>query len=142
MGQSKRTRRLGVEEPEIPPQCGQLRMHAPVRDADVLASIDVGFVADHLEAQVVRQWTAEHMHAATACPQQWCQLPQRLWDRVEEVYAFWQRAGRPAYDRFGITATPIDQYVWCHHPDSEHRWPLPTPTDPQPRTGGPSAATR
>ncbi len=58
--------------------------------------------------------------------------PQRLWNRVEEAYAFWQRAGRPHSDRFGITATPTEQYVWYDHPDSEHRWPLPTPTDPQP----------
>lgn len=52
--------------------------------------------------------------------------PQRLWDRVEEAYDFWHQAGRPHYDRFGITATLTDQYVWYDHPDSEHRWPLPT----------------
>jgi methyltransferase of ATP-grasp peptide maturase system len=51
--------------------------------------------------------------------------PQRLWNRAEEAYAFWQRAGRPHYDQFGITVTSTDQYVWYNHPDSEHRWPLP-----------------
>jgi methyltransferase of ATP-grasp peptide maturase system len=56
--------------------------------------------------------------------------PCRLWDRVEEAYTFWQQTGRPTSDRFGITATPTEQYVWYDHPDSEHRWPLPTSTKP------------
>jgi methyltransferase of ATP-grasp peptide maturase system len=58
--------------------------------------------------------------------------PRRLWDRVQEAIAFWQQAGRPHYDRFGITVTPTEQYVWYDHPDSNHRWPLPTfrPLDP------------
>ena len=51
--------------------------------------------------------------------------PRRLWDRVEEAVTFWQQAGRPNYDRFGITATTSDQYVWYDHPDSQHRWYLP-----------------
>jgi hypothetical protein len=57
--------------------------------------------------------------------------PRRLWDRVEEAHEFWQQAGRPHYDRFGITATATEQYVWYDHPDSEHRWQLPTPTGPR-----------
>jgi protein-L-isoaspartate O-methyltransferase len=56
--------------------------------------------------------------------------PRRLWDRVEEAHEFWQQAGRPPYDRFGITAATT-QYVWYDHPDSKHRWSLPTPTLPQ-----------
>ncbi|MGH4021168.1 MAG: hypothetical protein ACRDT0_18465 [Pseudonocardiaceae bacterium] len=47
-------------------------------------------------------------------------------DRVEEAVAFWQSAGRPNYDRFGITATATEQYVWYEHPGSEHHWSLPT----------------
>lgn len=57
--------------------------------------------------------------------------PLRLWDRVEDAYEFWQSAGRPSYDRFGITATATEQYVWYDHPDNEHNWLLPTPADPQ-----------
>ena len=38
--------------------------------------------------------------------------PRRLWDRVEEAIACWRRVGRPNYDRFGITATATEQYVW------------------------------
>jgi methyltransferase of ATP-grasp peptide maturase system len=52
--------------------------------------------------------------------------PQRLWDRVEQAAEFWNSKGRPSYERFGITATRHDQHVWYDHPDSEHRWPLPT----------------
>lgn len=52
---------------------------------------------------------------------------RRLWDRVEEAYTFWDKAGRPSSDRFGITATATEQYVWYDNPDGEHRWPLPTP---------------
>ncbi len=51
--------------------------------------------------------------------------PRRLWERVEEAFAFWRQAGRPPSDRFGITATATEQHVWYDHPDSEHRWPLP-----------------
>lgn len=54
--------------------------------------------------------------------------PRRLWDRVEEAYAFWQRAGCPPAERFGITASATEQYVWYEHPTGEHRWPLPTTT--------------
>ncbi|MBV9011146.1 MAG: hypothetical protein JO272_03690, partial [Pseudonocardiales bacterium] len=56
--------------------------------------------------------------------------PSRLWDRVEEAHEFWQQAGRPSYDRFGITASTTEQYVWYDHPEGGHRWPLPTPTQP------------
>jgi hypothetical protein len=44
-----------------------------------------------------------------------------LWDRVEEAHEFWQHAGRPNYDRFGITANTTEQYVWYDHPDSTYR---------------------
>ncbi|MGH3826606.1 MAG: methyltransferase domain-containing protein [Pseudonocardiaceae bacterium] len=54
--------------------------------------------------------------------------PRRLWDRVEDAHEFWRQAGRPHYDRFGITATATEQYIWYDHSDSEHRWRLPSPT--------------
>ena len=52
--------------------------------------------------------------------------PRRLWNRVEEAHEFWQHAGRPNYDKFGITAHATEQYVWYDHPDSPHRWRLPS----------------
>lgn len=50
--------------------------------------------------------------------------PRRLWRAVEQVHEFWQNAGQPSYERFGITATAAEQYVWLDDPDSPHRWPL------------------
>jgi methyltransferase of ATP-grasp peptide maturase system len=67
--------------------------------------------------------------------------PSRLWDRVEDAHEFWQQAGQPSYDQFGITATTTEQYVWYDHPDSEHRWPLPTPALPR-TTGYEASAAR
>jgi methyltransferase of ATP-grasp peptide maturase system len=50
--------------------------------------------------------------------------PRRLWERVEEAYTFWQRAGRPLSERFGITASATEQYVWYDQPNGPHRWSL------------------
>jgi hypothetical protein len=58
--------------------------------------------------------------------------PRKLWNRVEEAHEFWQHAGRPNYDKFGITAHTTEQYVWYDHPDSPHRWQLPSrPAQPE-----------
>ena len=51
--------------------------------------------------------------------------PRRLWERVEAAYTFWQQAGRPSSERFGITASATEQYVWYDQPTGPHRWPLP-----------------
>jgi methyltransferase of ATP-grasp peptide maturase system len=50
--------------------------------------------------------------------------PRRLWHGIEQVHEFWHSAGRPSYERFGLTATPAEQYVWLDDPDGPHRWPL------------------
>jgi methyltransferase of ATP-grasp peptide maturase system len=50
--------------------------------------------------------------------------PRRLWHAVEQVHEFWWSAGQPSYERFGLTATPAEQYVWLDNPDSPHRWVL------------------
>lgn len=50
--------------------------------------------------------------------------PRRLWDRVVEAHTFWEQAGRPSYERFGLTATPSQQHIWFDDPDSDHHWPL------------------
>lgn len=42
--------------------------------------------------------------------------PRRLWDEVEEAYSWWIEAGRPDRDRFGMTVTADDQWVWLDHP--------------------------
>lgn len=43
--------------------------------------------------------------------------PRRLWDEAEAAYRWWQDAGRPGYDRFGLTVTPGEQWIWLDHPD-------------------------
>jgi methyltransferase of ATP-grasp peptide maturase system len=50
--------------------------------------------------------------------------PRRLWDRVEHAAAFWNEQGQPSYERFGLTATTHDQYIWYEQPDGPHRWSL------------------
>jgi hypothetical protein len=42
--------------------------------------------------------------------------PRQLWDEVEEAYSWWIEAGRPERDRFGMTVTADDQWVWLDHP--------------------------
>jgi protein-L-isoaspartate(D-aspartate) O-methyltransferase len=42
--------------------------------------------------------------------------PRRLWDEVEEAYSWWLEAGCPGRERFGMTVTADDQWVWHDHP--------------------------
>ncbi|MGH3282761.1 MAG: methyltransferase domain-containing protein, partial [Trebonia sp.] len=44
--------------------------------------------------------------------------PRRLWDEVEEAYSWWIEAGSPGRERFGMTVTADDQWVWLDHPDN------------------------
>jgi hypothetical protein len=50
--------------------------------------------------------------------------PQRLWDVVEQMHRLWRDTGKPGFERFGLTATTAEQYVWLDDPDGPHRWPL------------------
>jgi methyltransferase of ATP-grasp peptide maturase system len=49
---------------------------------------------------------------------------RRLWDEVERANDFWESAGRPTYEQFGITATTQQQYVWHGNSGSANRWEL------------------
>lgn len=51
--------------------------------------------------------------------------PRDLWALVESGYDFWQRAGRPGRERFGLTVCGDRQWTWLDSPDSPHRWRLP-----------------
>lgn len=44
--------------------------------------------------------------------------PRRLWDEVEAAYAWWEKAGRPERERYGITVTPSGQHIWL---DEQHQ---------------------
>jgi methyltransferase of ATP-grasp peptide maturase system len=44
--------------------------------------------------------------------------PRRLWDEVEASYRWWQQAGRPPTDRFGLTVGPDGQQLWLDSVDN------------------------
>ncbi|WP_164543543.1 methyltransferase domain-containing protein [Streptomyces mobaraensis] len=44
--------------------------------------------------------------------------PTRLWDRVEAAYAWYDSAGRPNRDRFGVTVAPEGQSLWLDTPEA------------------------
>jgi hypothetical protein len=65
---SERLRGLGIEQPEVLPETGQLRMRVSVGDTNVLAGRDVVLVADQLEAQVVGERMGDDVNALPALP--------------------------------------------------------------------------
>lgn len=44
---------------------------------------------------------------------------RRLWDETETAHTWWQQAGRPEPDRFGVTVTPNGQMIWLDSPDQQ-----------------------
>ncbi|MEU8887137.1 methyltransferase domain-containing protein [Streptomyces sp. NPDC048442] len=46
----------------------------------------------------------------------WQYGPRRLWDEVESAYAWWEGAGRPGHERFGLTVTSEGERVWLDDP--------------------------
>lgn len=53
----------------------------------------------------------------------WQSGPRRLWDDVREALCWWQGAGEPGYERFGLTVTAAgEQQAWLDCP--EKSWPL------------------
>lgn len=40
--------------------------------------------------------------------------PRALFTELEAAYAWWQEAGRPAHNRFGLTVSAEHQLVWLH----------------------------
>ncbi|MET9180561.1 methyltransferase domain-containing protein [Kitasatospora aureofaciens] len=42
--------------------------------------------------------------------------PRRLWDEMEAAHNRWTAAGRPGYDRYGLTVTPGGQTAWLDDP--------------------------
>jgi protein-L-isoaspartate O-methyltransferase len=48
-----------------------------------------------------------------------------LWDEVDTAYMWWQDAGRPTPDRYGLTVAPDGTHtVWIDTPDDERSWPV------------------
>jgi protein-L-isoaspartate O-methyltransferase len=44
--------------------------------------------------------------------------PRRLWDEVETAYLWWEKQGRPGFDRFGLTVDADGERVWLDSPDN------------------------
>jgi protein-L-isoaspartate O-methyltransferase len=50
--------------------------------------------------------------------------PRRLWDETVEAWRWWNEAGRPGPEQFGLTvASPTEQHLWLDSPDGRC-WPL------------------
>jgi protein-L-isoaspartate O-methyltransferase len=45
--------------------------------------------------------------------------PRRLWDMVENAYAWWVGQGKPEHSRFGLTVIRNRQWVWLDKPTNE-----------------------
>ncbi|RZS37903.1 protein-L-isoaspartate(D-aspartate) O-methyltransferase [Herbihabitans rhizosphaerae] len=51
--------------------------------------------------------------------------PRRLWDEVDDAYAWWRDHGKPTPDRYGLTVHPDGEHtVWIDTSAGEHRWSL------------------
>ncbi|ASO21829.1 protein-L-isoaspartate(D-aspartate) O-methyltransferase [Actinoalloteichus hoggarensis] len=51
--------------------------------------------------------------------------PRRLWNEVAAAHSWWQEAGRPTPDRYGLTVTPDGTHeVWIDAPAADRRWSL------------------
>ncbi|MGH3570112.1 MAG: hypothetical protein ACRDRH_29720 [Pseudonocardia sp.] len=51
--------------------------------------------------------------------------PTPLWRHIEDAHQLWAGAGRPGWERLGLTVTPDHQHVWLDTPDrTDHRWRL------------------
>ncbi|QKW18992.1 hypothetical protein HUT16_07870 [Kitasatospora sp. NA04385] len=44
--------------------------------------------------------------------------PRQLWDEMATAHHRWTAAGRPGYDRYGLTVTPTGQTAWLDDPDT------------------------
>ncbi|MQS14924.1 methyltransferase domain-containing protein [Streptomyces kaniharaensis] len=46
----------------------------------------------------------------------WQHGPRRLWDEMEAAHRWWEQHDRPGPERFGLTVTRSDQWVWLDRP--------------------------
>lgn len=108
-------------------------------DADAELTIFCGFHLPGLRiahepgaAATVVAYTADSMAEATVAPTDdgsWPVLQRgsrRIWDTLETAVASWDRVGRPALSRFGVTALndSARQYIWLDDPAGPLSWPL------------------
>lgn len=55
----------------------------------------------------------------------WEDGPHHLWSHVEQAHQFYEQAGCPGWERFGLTVTPAWQWVWLDDPLGDTAWELP-----------------
>ncbi|MEU1662915.1 methyltransferase domain-containing protein [Streptomyces sparsogenes] len=48
----------------------------------------------------------------------WQSGPRRLWDEAEAAYRWWEKEGRPGFDRFGLTVDRHGERIWLDAPDN------------------------
>ncbi|MEV7421720.1 hypothetical protein [Streptomyces sp. NPDC091212] len=48
--------------------------------------------------------------------------PRELWGEVERAFRWWERGGRPGFERFGLTVGAEGQRAWLDDP--EDSWPV------------------
>ncbi len=53
--------------------------------------------------------------------------PRRLWDEIEAVHRQWREWGAPRRERFGLSASDHEQWIWLDDPDRGYRWRLSVP---------------
>jgi len=113
---------------ENPPLWFQIHVREPGR-------IEFGFTQDPVTGDPADEFY-------TARDGSWCELatasdggsryvheggPRSLWTSMEDTIGQWQDLGEPGWERLGLTVlSDSRQIVWVDHPDSEHRWTLPS----------------
>lgn len=69
-----------------------------------------------------RSWACVVLHAGRQADV-WQTGPRRLWDEVGEALGWWEDAGRPGIERFGLTVKADgSQLAWLDDP--EDAWPV------------------
>ncbi|MGH3719139.1 MAG: methyltransferase domain-containing protein [Pseudonocardiaceae bacterium] len=69
-------------------------------------------------------WCEVSHHTDNGTRQVWEAGPTPLWRAVEDADHLWHELGRPRWDRFGLTATTEQQWIWLDSPNGDHTWPL------------------
>jgi methyltransferase of ATP-grasp peptide maturase system len=69
-------------------------------------------------------WCEVSDHTDNRTRQVWETGPTPLWRAIENANQLWHELGQPGWDRFGLTATIEQQWVWLDSPNGDHTWPL------------------